>query len=142
MNGSLLLEAREIVVPRIGHPTVASDFNITSVDHDEGTRGQHTSRQVAQEPAAENGPTRWQQDARATAFAALLTLGSGLMMLDGWLTANWFGLAPVVVVVALLVVRRWRRRRVLLPRDASRGQLFWMAVWVGLALLLTSWLTG
>jgi hypothetical protein len=112
------------------------------VDHDETGRGQHTSPQVAQDAAAAHGPTRWQQDARAAAFAALLTLGSGLMVLDGWLMANWIGLALVVVVVALLVVRRWRRRRVLLPRDANWGKLFWMAVWVGLALLLTGWLTG
>lgn len=112
------------------------------MDHDESARGRHTGRQVAQQATADNGPTRWQQDARAAAFAALLTLGSGLMMLDGWLAANWFGLVAVVVVVAVLVVRRRRRRRVLLPRDAGGGQLFWMAVWVGLALLLTSWLTG
>jgi hypothetical protein len=85
----------------------------------------------------EDGPTRWQDDARAAAFAALLTLGSGLTVLDGWRAGDSLDLTFAVGGGAALALSAFWP-----PLGASWRRLLWMAVWVALLMYLMGSIMG
>lgn len=143
MHGSLVFDAGKSWAATIGRPSISCRSTITAVEHEEHQRQPDIDHDGAVAAvASKDDPTRWQQDARVGALAALLVFGGGLVALGGWLVGSWVGLAVVALGGGALAVRRWRRRGALLPRDIGGRVLVSVAVLVGLVWLVTNSLSA